>query len=61
VGARTLHLHTSGHASPADIARFAAAIGPRRIVPVHGLSWDAPGIELPHVQRLADGERWVLP
>lgn len=60
-GARTVHLHTSGHASPADIARFAAAIAPRRIVPVHGLSWDAPGIELPPVQRLADGERWTVP
>lgn len=60
-GARTLHLHTSGHASPADIARFAAAIAPKRVVPVHGLSWDAPGICLPPVQRLSDGEAWAIP
>lgn len=60
-GARTLHLHTSGHASPADIARFAAAMEPRAVVPVHGLSWDAPGIDLPPVRRLEDGEPWVIP
>lgn len=60
-GARTLHLHTSGHASASDIARFAAAIAPRWIVPVHGISWDAPGIDLPPLQRLADGERWEVP
>lgn len=60
-GARTLHIHTSGHASPADLARFAAAIAPRAIVPVHGLSWDAPGIALPPLQRLADGVAWALP
>jgi ribonuclease J len=60
-GARTLHLHTSGHASPSDIARFAAAMAPRWIVPVHGLSWDAPGIALPPMKRLADGEHWAVP
>jgi len=59
-GARTMHLHTSGHASPADIARFAAAMSPRAIVPVHGLSWDAPGINLPPVRRIADGEPWTI-
>lgn len=59
--AATLRLHTSGHASPADLARFAAAISPRWVVPVHGASWDAPGIALPPVRRLADGERWAVP
>ena len=60
-GARTIHLHTSGHASPADIARFAAAVAPRAVVPVHGVSWDSPNIDLPPVQRLADGEPWAVP
>ena len=59
-GARTLMLHTSGHASPADLARFATAVGPKALVPVHGLSWDAPGIDLPPIRRLMDGERWLL-
>ena len=60
-GARTVKLHTSGHASAADLARFAAAISPRALVPVHGLAWDEPAIPLPPIRRLGDGERWALP
>lgn len=60
VGARTVKVHTSGHASPADLSRFALAIAPKALVPVHGLAWDAPDIPLPNVRRLADGERWTL-
>ncbi len=60
-GATVQHLHTSGHASGADLARFAAAIAPRFVVPVHGAAWDAPAIPLPPLQRLADGERWPVP
>lgn len=57
-GAQTMHLHTSGHASAAELARFAKAIDPRWLVPVHGVRWDDPGIELPPVQRLSDGVAW---
>jgi len=60
-GAKTIKLHTSGHASPADLARFAAAIAPKALVPVHGISWDTPAIPLPPVRRLSDGEVWALP
>ena len=60
-GARAVKLHTSGHASPADLARFAAAIAPRALVPVHGIAWEKPAISLPPVRRLADGEAWTLP
>lgn len=60
-GARTVKLHTSGHASPADLTRFAEAISPAWLVPVHGVAWDDPGIRLPPVKRLADGEAWILP
>ncbi len=59
--ARTMHLHTSGHASPADISRFAVAVDPQAVVPVHGLSWDVPGVALPPIKRLADGEAGVIP
>lgn len=59
-GARRELIHTSGHASPADLIRFARAVAPRKLVPVHGVSWDDPGIELPPVQRLADGEVWLI-
>lgn len=60
-GAKTLKLHTSGHASPSDLARFAAAISPKALVPVHGVAWDNPIIPLPPVRRLTDGEPWILP
>lgn len=60
-GAATVKLHTSGHASPSDLSRFAAAIAPRALVPVHGIAWDDPTILLPPVQRLSDGEVWMLP
>lgn len=59
-GAKTMMLHTSGHASPKDLERFAKAVNPRWLVPVHGLAWDNPGIDLPPVKRLADGERWTI-
>lgn len=59
-GARTEKLHTSGHASAADLARFAAAIAPKALVPVHGVLWDDPDIALPPIRRLADGEAWTL-
>lgn len=28
-------LHTSGHASPGDLKRLAAAIAPKRLIPIH--------------------------
>lgn len=60
-GAKTLKLHTSGHAAPADLLRFAQAMNPKAIVPVHGVSWDDPGLPFNAVRRLADGERWLIP
>lgn len=60
-GARRAHIHTSGHAAPADLERFACQVAPRYLVPVHGVQWDVPGIVLPPVMRLADGEAWSVP
>ncbi|QHL92093.1 MBL fold metallo-hydrolase (plasmid) [Sphingomonas changnyeongensis] len=60
-GARTLHLHTSGHASARELERFAAQLNPRWLVPVHGIAWATPEITLPPVCRLADGETWNVP
>ena len=59
-GASTVKLHTSGHASPADLSRFASAIAPKGLVPVHGVAWDDPAIALPPIRRLGDGEAWTL-
>ena len=60
-GATTLKLHTSGHASPDALSKFALAIAPKTLIPVHGVEWDHPRIELPPITRLDDGEAWQLP
>ncbi len=39
-GAEIAYIHTSGHASPADLRAFAAAVRPKMVVPVHGVKWD---------------------
>jgi len=55
-----VHIHTSGHASPADLRRFAAKINARALIPIHGVAWDSEGESFPSLRRLADGEPLVL-
>lgn len=55
-GAEIAHIHTSGHASPADLRAFAEAIAPKAIVPVHGVKWDEEAAGFASVRRLADNE-----
>ncbi|WP_313196576.1 MBL fold metallo-hydrolase [Shinella zoogloeoides] len=59
-GARSAHIHTSGHASPTDLREFAKAMRPRRIVPVHGIAWDAELSGFPPITRLMDGQSMVI-
>lgn len=60
-GAEIAYLHSSGHAAPADLRAFAAAIGAKAVVPVHGENWDEETDGFGVVRRLADGKPWVLP
>ena len=53
---RAAHLHTSGHASTADLKAFAAAIAPKALVPIHGVAWDTDREGFGDVVRLRDGE-----
>lgn len=55
-GARLVHAHTSGHASPRQLQAFANAIRPRCLVPIHGVAWDNAGNGFPPIRRLVDGE-----
>lgn len=55
-GARAEHIHTSGHASVADLRAFASAIGPKTLVPIHGVKWDERQTGFPPITRLRDGE-----
>jgi ribonuclease J len=60
-GAEIAYIHTSGHASPADLRAFAVAIKPKWVVPVHGVKWDEEAIGFGTICRLGDGETMVVP
>ena len=55
-GGRVVHIHTSGHASPADLRSFAQAMNAKQWVPIHGVAWDGDTTGFPSIRRLADGE-----
>ena len=55
-GAEVCHIHTSGHASPADLRAFAASVGARQVIPVHGTNWDTQAVGFTGIVRVADGE-----
>ncbi len=54
------NLHTSGHASPADLKRFAMAIDPGVLVPIHSFQPERYGELFPRVERHGDGEWWEV-
>ncbi len=60
-GAEIAYIHTSGHASPADLRAFAAAIRPSVTVPVHGVKWDEEQRGFGSIRRLADAEPMAIP
>ena len=53
-------LHTSGHASVADLQRFAAALAPRRLVPIHSFEAARFGDYFGNVVQRDDGEWWEI-
>jgi len=55
-GAKLTHIHTSGHASVADLKAFAAAVNPRMLLPIHGVAWDSDAEGFANIVRLRDGE-----
>ncbi|WP_312145342.1 MBL fold metallo-hydrolase [Brevundimonas sp.] len=59
-GSRPVHLHTSGHASIADLKAFAAAISARAFVPIHGVAWDGDRAGFNNIVRLTDGEPMMI-
>jgi ribonuclease J len=60
-GAEIAHIHTSGHASAADLRAFATAVRPKMVVPVHGVKWDEESHGFGAVHRLGDGEAMMIP
>ena len=51
-------IHTSGHASPADLQRFAAALAPRTLVPIHSFETGRFAEFFDNVVQKEDGEWW---
>ena len=53
-------IHTSGHASTADLQRFAAAFAPRALVPIHSFETGRFPALFDNVVPRADGEWWDI-
>ncbi len=53
-------LHASGHASPDDLQRYAAAVKAKEVVPVHTLHAERFGELFENVQLREDGEWWEV-
>jgi len=53
-------IHTSGHASIADLQRLAEAIHPKRLVPIHSFEAGRYAEFFTNVECRNDGERWSL-
>lgn len=51
-------IHTSGHASIADLRRLASALNPSRLVPIHTFHGDRFSQYFDNVTRRDDGEWW---
>lgn len=54
------YIHTSGHASVADLQRFAAALAPRKLVPIHTFEGDRYPELFNNVTRHHDGTWWQV-
>jgi ribonuclease J len=53
-------IHTSGHASPHDLSRFAKALNPKILVPIHTFSPENFENVFSQVKKRKDGEWWEV-
>lgn len=53
-------IHTSGHASPADLKKFVAAINPRKVIPIHSFMPERYPELFPNVEMHHDDEWWEV-
>ena len=59
-GVNFVYAHTSGHAPVADLQRLAAALNPRKLVPIHTEHGEDFSQLFTNVVTLNDGESWAL-
>lgn len=55
-----VHCHTSGHASPQDLQRYAKAIGPKMLVPIHSFETKRFKEYFDNVEMKKDGQWWEV-
>lgn len=60
LGIEMRHIHTSGHASPKDLKRFAAALAPRSLIPIHSFATERYPALFDNVVYRQDGEWWEV-
>ena len=53
-------IHTSGHASAVDLQRFASALAPRTLVPIHSLETGRFAEFFANVVQKEDGIWWQV-
>lgn len=53
-------IHTSGHASPADLKAFVAALMPHKVIPIHSFMPERYAELFANVEAYADGEWWSV-
>jgi ribonuclease J len=53
-------IHTSGHASIADLKLFSDALQPSRLIPIHTFEGDSFSKYFCNVTRRSDGEWWEI-
>lgn len=59
-GIPKVSIHTSGHASPNDLKRFATALNPAKIVPIHTFNPEKYHDLFNNVELYSDGEYWEV-
>jgi ribonuclease J len=55
-----IQCHTSGHASPQDLQRFAEAIAPKMLVPIHSFATKRFSDYFQNVKLKEDGQWWEV-
>jgi ribonuclease J len=60
-GIPLVHCHTSGHAPVADLQKFAKAIAPKMLVPIHSFETRRFKEFFDNVERKEDGQWWEVP
>ncbi len=55
-----INIHTSGHASVPDLIRFAEAIAPKKLVPIHTFFPEQYNVLFKNVEQHADGLEWEI-